>query len=115
MPSKGTENLNRLPKWARARVELAEREAKHWKYLAYTSAGADPEKTNVLVQEGMERRGLPKDSRIEFVLPGGNPDRRATLMVHLEEDHLVVMGYNGGNTIKIHPRAANVVWVEVEK
>lgn len=115
------EDLSRLPKWARQRIETAESNAAYWQDRAHAAATTDPQQTNVVISNGpmQDERGLPPDSRVVFRLgPSkfGGP-RQNEIQVHVDAEdpkRLVICGVGPVCSIKVLPRAANLIYVVSE-
>ena len=118
--SKHEGDLSRLPRWARVEIERLRQNVASLERQVFEVANVNPGDTNTLVEEGMERHGLPEDAHIEFILKPATSPRDMASAVHAHIEHfqgrswLVVTGYGPRGTIKILPRAANVVWVTCE-
>lgn len=102
-----TEDVTKLPMWARKRIERLTAEVESWKSRALSAAS--PDQTNVTISDGIEERGLPRDSHIRFRIG------RTQMEVALRESHdglgLEVRSLDG--TLAVLPLVSNVISVKV--
>ena len=101
---KQTENLDRLPKWAKQRILTLEANLEYSKKQVAQIGGK--EETNVHIKIGIgEKINLPKDSNICFILNG------LPLSIMFRGEKLELKGYE---ELKILPRAVNSIQISQE-
>ncbi len=97
--------LNKLPRWARDRIELLEMRLAEAHERERQVVEGD---TNVWRSYLMEQFPLPNDSTVVFALDG-----EAAVEVHVREttDGDRVELYVTGGRMGIEPRSGNVLWI----
>jgi len=106
------EDVSRLPRWARQRIERLTAEIEHLK--AVTSA-AETGQTNVTLLNGIEERGLPPNARIRFRLPRGRPGSDVLECSVLRGDPDTVEIRSNDGRLVVLPSVSNVIYVKVER
>jgi hypothetical protein len=99
-----TQRWERLPLWAQSELQRLQHntEALERKIEGFTTA----EKTNTVLIDLMDERGLPDNSLIRFKLDtGGQVDVRTTGRF---------VDIHGSRAVSIFPRDANVIRIELE-
>jgi hypothetical protein len=101
------EDITTLPRWARQRIERLTGEVEHWKAKALSASS--PDKTNITINDGLDERGLPPDSRVRFRLA------RTAIEVGLRPAStgpvLEVRSLDG--SLAVFPQVSNVIYVKV--
>jgi len=100
--------FERLPKWAKMRINLLEGNVEYWKNIAKSIENGT---SNVVMLQGLDELSLPPKAHIRFYLP--TKEKR----VHIDIRHVEpnVLNINSSDTLKITPRASNSADVEVDR
>jgi hypothetical protein len=107
------EDLEKLPRWARVRLEAAERQVENLKSAlrVLEGEGERPSSVGYRSGDGMEYHALPKDSRIRFSVVEGVGRGMDFIDVHLDSDGRLIVA--AGDVITIEPRASNVIHIKL--
>ena len=99
------EQFFKLPKWAQNEINsLRNNNESLQKQLDEMFGHSD---TNTFMRSGMDRKGLPNNSNIEFNLPNGN------IEVRIDKGALSIYGSYTRGRLAIFPNVSNVVRVEI--
>jgi len=95
------ENIKRLPKWARFRIEKLEADVEYYKKQVRQIEGK--EESNIYISNLVDEKiNLPKNAHLYFIV-NGNP-----ISVMMRRENLEIQGWR---TINIHPKASNAIEV----
>lgn len=101
-------DVTKLPKWAQVRISNLESKLKadvaYWKGKAVEAETGD---TNTFLGDYPDDIGLPRGSRIVFVLPSGR------ISADVRDDHLHLHARNGA--LVVQPVVTNAVNIRTEK
>lgn len=111
------ENLDKLPKWAKSRIERLERDVEHYKTMAYAAATTD--KTNVVVYDFESEHGLPPNSNIRFYIRRNGNHYDYFDVTLLKKDYNGADGTRllvscGDGVLRVEPRASNCLYIGKE-
>ena len=98
-----SEDLSKLPKWARSRILVLEQNNLSLKEQLDAIFEKSP--TNVYVVDGLGKQYLPKNSQVTFILDGHN------VSVMFRDDSIEI---NGMRPLEILPRAANSIYIKTK-
>ena len=106
------EDVGKLPRWARMRIEKAEANVEFWKRKALEAANVSPGATNVVIVDGTEERGLPLDSVVRFYVPDGDAIEVSHTRGGQRPDGMLEIYVRGsrGSGLAIHPASGNVAY-----
>ena len=102
-----TEDISRLPVWARNRIQKLESDVQYLEQQLAQVEGT--EATNVYLIRGMQQAPLPMHSGVRFKIGDGEG-----VDCYIDREYGRVR-IGGHNRITVHPAAANVVYVDVER
>lgn len=107
-----TEDLAKLPQWARFRIEILERDVEFYQHQHQAHQVTGEEATDTIIPGyGIEAdRWLPKGSCIRFYLDRGGIT--GWIDCQLRDGKVEVMG---GTTLILTPQASNVVKIKLEE
>jgi hypothetical protein len=104
------EDISKLPRWARNRIEKLEADLKHSRKLAESATSPNTSGTDTAVvvygDAGREYRGLPTGTEVEFRM---GEDRR--VRVRMKDGQVYVWSEDGA--LSILPSVSNAVHVDV--
>jgi hypothetical protein len=102
-------DLAKLPQWAQNEIARLRANVAHWKKLAHSATVKG--ETNVSLEDGFDRVGLPRNARITFHTPTGRID------VHhpssSEPTGTIEVSAPDG-ALLVRPGLSNAIYIEVE-
>jgi hypothetical protein len=113
-----TGDLEKLPRWARSRIETAEHDAEYWKGIANSVTKGESDTFYIVAGSMDDKRILPPGISVQFKLDS-NYDSIVEVKVREGDTpraskKLEIYGH-GGSPLKLLPRSSNMFYVEIGK
>ena len=104
---KVNEDINKLPKWARFKIQKLEDDMKHYQNKVLEIKG--DKKTNVYIDRGMEEpQPLPNDSQIIFVVNKDRSIKCGQIEVRVLRNERNCIEVYGNEQLNIKCHASNI-------